>query len=84
MAFFPFEQLDTISPRAVLLVAGSKADTLFWSEQAYKKCKDPKELYVVNGATHIDMYDRPQFVTPAVAKLAAFFDRHLGEVSRAK
>jgi fermentation-respiration switch protein FrsA (DUF1100 family) len=79
MAFFPFEQLDTISPRAVLLVAGSKADTLFWSEQAYKKCKDPKELYVVNGATHIDMYDRPQFVTPAVAKLAAFFDRHLGQ-----
>lgn len=79
MAFFPFEQLDTISPRAVLLIAGSKADTLFWSEQAYQKCKDPKELYIVNGATHIDMYDRPQFVTPSVAKLAAFFGRHLGQ-----
>jgi fermentation-respiration switch protein FrsA (DUF1100 family) len=36
MAFFPFEQLDTISPRPLLVVAGSKADTLFWS-QADKK-----------------------------------------------
>jgi hypothetical protein len=78
MAFFPFEQIDTISPRAVLLIAGSKADTLFWSEQAYQKCKDPRELYIVNGATHIDMYDRLQFVTPAVAKLSAFFARYLG------
>lgn len=37
------------------------------------KAKDPKELYIVEGASHIDLYDRPQFVTPAVAKLAAFF-----------
>jgi fermentation-respiration switch protein FrsA (DUF1100 family) len=79
MAFFPFEQLDTISPRAVLLIAGSKADTLFWSEQASQKCRDPKELYIVHGATHIDLYDRPQFVTPTVAKLAAFFGRYLGQ-----
>lgn len=79
MAFFPFEQIDTISPRAVLLIAGSNADTLFWSEQAYQKCKDPKELYIVNGATHIDLYDRPQFVSPAVAKLAAFFRSQLGQ-----
>ena len=32
IAFFPFEQLDTISPRPLLVIAGSKADTLFWSE----------------------------------------------------
>jgi fermentation-respiration switch protein FrsA (DUF1100 family) len=44
----------------------------------YEKAKEPKELYVVEGATHIDMYDRPQFVTPAVAKLKEFFGRHLG------
>ena len=44
-----------------------------------KKAKDPKELYIVEGATHIDMYDRPQFVTPAVAKLAEFFGRYLDQ-----
>jgi uncharacterized protein len=75
IAFFPFEQLDTISPRPLLVIAGSKADTLFWSQDVIKKAKDPKELYIVEGATHIDMYDRPQFVSPAVTKLAAFFGR---------
>ena len=79
MAFFPFEQLDTISPRPLLVIAGSKADTLFWSREVYEKAKEPKELHVVEGATHIDMYDRPQFVTPAVGKLSGFFGRHLGE-----
>jgi fermentation-respiration switch protein FrsA (DUF1100 family) len=77
MAFFPFEQLETISPRPLLVIAGSKADTLFWSQQVLQKARDPKELFIVEGATHIDMYDRPQFVTPAVAKLKEFFGRHL-------
>ena len=77
MAFFPFDQLDTISPRPLLVVAGSKADTLFWSQEVLAKAKEPKELHVIEGATHIDMYDRPQFVTPAVSKLADFFGRHL-------
>ena len=75
MAFFPFEQIETISPRPLLVIAGSKADTLFWSEEVIKKAKEPKELHLIEGATHMDMYDRPQFVTPAVAKLAAFFSR---------
>ena len=79
IAFFPFEQLDTISPRPLLVIAGSKADTRFWSEDVMEKAKDPKELYIVEGATHIDMYDRPQFVTPAISKLADFFGRYLRE-----
>jgi fermentation-respiration switch protein FrsA (DUF1100 family) len=77
MAFFPFEQLDTISPRPLLLIAGSKADTLSWSQQVHQKAKEPKELFVVDGATHIDLYDKPQFVGPAVTKLLAFFSQYL-------
>ena len=42
-----------------------------------RRPRSPKELFVVEGATHIDLYDRPQFVTPAVAKLTAFFSQHL-------
>jgi fermentation-respiration switch protein FrsA (DUF1100 family) len=80
MAFFPFAQLDTISPRPLLVIAGSKADTLFWSREVYEKAKEPKEIHIVEGATHIDMYDRPQFVGPAVSKLAEFFGRHLAAV----
>ncbi len=77
LAYFPFDQLETISPRPLLVIAGSKADTLFWSEEVHQKAKNPKELYVVDGATHIDMYDKPQFVGPAVTKLDAFFSQHL-------
>jgi fermentation-respiration switch protein FrsA (DUF1100 family) len=55
MAFFPFQQLDTISPRPLLVIAGSKADTLFWSREVHAKARDPKELHVIEGATHIDL-----------------------------
>jgi uncharacterized protein len=77
MAFFPFNQLEMISPRPLLLIAGSKADTLFWSKEVMEKARQPKELFTVEGATHIDLYDRPQYVTPAVAKLKEFFDKAL-------
>lgn len=77
MAYFPFDQLETISPRPLLVIAGSKAGTLFWSQEVVEKAKQPKELFIVDGATHIDMYDRPQFVAPAVAKLKDFFGQHL-------
>jgi len=73
MAFFPFDQLETISPRPLLVIAGSKADTIFWSQDVIRKAKEPKELHIIEGASHMDMYDRPLFVAPAVAKLAAFF-----------
>ena len=84
MAFFPFTQLDTISPRPLLVIAGSKADTLFWSRGVYEKAKEPKELHIIDGATHIDMYDRAQFVAPAVAKLADFFGRNLADARGSK
>ncbi|MCY1083418.1 alpha/beta hydrolase [Archangium lansingense] len=77
MAFFPFEQIETISPRPILLIGGSKADTLYWSQEAYAMAREPKELIVIEGATHIDMYDKEQFVTPAVTKLTDFFMRAL-------
>lgn len=77
MAFFPFEQMETISPRPILLVAGSKADTLFMSQAAYNKAKEPRELFVVPGASHIDLYYKPEFVPTVVAKLKDFFDKAL-------
>jgi fermentation-respiration switch protein FrsA (DUF1100 family) len=77
MAFFPFEQVDTIAPRPLLMIAGSEADTRYFSEEAVAKAKEPRELFVIPGATHIDLYDKPQFVTPAVAKLTEFFGKAL-------
>jgi fermentation-respiration switch protein FrsA (DUF1100 family) len=77
LAFYPLSHMDAISPRPVLLIAGEEADTRFYSQVAYDKAKDPRELFIVPGATHIDMYDKPQFVGPAVVRLKAFFEKNL-------
>lgn len=36
-----------------------------------------QKLCLVDGATHIDLYDKPEYVTPAVERLDAFFDKYL-------
>ncbi len=77
IAFFAFDQVETISLRPILMIAGGKADSLYFSENAYKKANEPKELFLAPEATHIDMYDKPQYVTPAVTKLNAFFNKYL-------
>ena len=46
-AFDAFQYLDTLSPRPLLLIVGSKADTLYFSEDAMQRAKEPKELYVI-------------------------------------
>ena len=65
-AFEAFQYLDTVSPRPLLLIVGSKANTIYFSEDAYNRAKDPKELYVIEGATHVDLYDKPEFVPQVV------------------
>ncbi len=50
--------LDEISPRPILFVVGDRAHSRFFSEEAYAKAQEPKELYVVEDAEHIDLYDR--------------------------
>jgi fermentation-respiration switch protein FrsA (DUF1100 family) len=59
------------------MVVGEKADTKFWSDEVYSKAREPKEIFIVDGASHIDMYDKPQFLAPAVAKLKEFYEMHL-------
>src|SRR5712691_8666954 len=77
IAFFPFEQADMISPRPLLLIAGSEADTLYFSQNAYEKAKEPKQLYIIPGATHIDLYYKPEYVPQAAEKLTEFFTKNL-------
>jgi fermentation-respiration switch protein FrsA (DUF1100 family) len=77
MAFFPFEQIETISPRPLLLIAGSEADTLNFSQNAYAKANEPKELMLIDGASHIDLYWNPAYVPQVAEKLTEFFRSHL-------
>jgi uncharacterized protein len=75
-----FSALDTVellAPTPLLVIAGDQAETLGQSEAVYAKAKEPKELFLIQGGTHFDFYDQPEYVTPALAKIDAFFKQHL-------
>lgn len=77
MNFFPLSQIETISPRPLLFIVGEKAESAYFSENAFNLASFPKELYVVPGASHVDLYDRPQFTSQTLAKLDLFFSQYL-------
>ncbi|MDR2961270.1 MAG: alpha/beta hydrolase [Stenotrophomonas sp.] len=75
MNFYPFNDIETISPRPMLFIAGSEAHSLEFSEEAYRLAGQPKELYIVPGAGHVDLYDRVDMIP--FDKLIAFFKKSL-------
>ena len=77
MNFFPFTQIETISPRPLLFIVGENAVSKYFSEDAYEKAAEPKELFVVPGATHVDLYDQPEYLKIALPKLDTFFKQYL-------
>jgi fermentation-respiration switch protein FrsA (DUF1100 family)/quercetin dioxygenase-like cupin family protein/alkylhydroperoxidase/carboxymuconolactone decarboxylase family protein YurZ len=77
MNFFPFAQIETISPRPVLFIAGERAVSKYFSDNAYALASEPKELFVVPNASHVDLYDRPEYLKITLPKLADFFNKNL-------
>lgn len=73
--FYPFNDIETISPRPMLFITGDQAHSKEFSEYAYKRASEPKELVWVKGAGHVDLYDRVDLIP--FDKLKGFFDRHL-------
>lgn len=75
MNFYPFNDIETISPRPMLFIAGENAHSREFSEDAYRLAGEPKELFIVPGAGHVDLYDRVNLIP--WDKLTAFFNQHL-------
>jgi hypothetical protein len=78
MAFtnFPLmNYVEDISPRPILFIIGEKAHSRYFAEDAYKLAKEPKELVVIPGARHIDLYDRVDMIP--FDKLDDFFTKNL-------
>lgn len=67
--------IETVSPRPILFIIGENAHSRYFSEDAYKKAAEPKELYIVPGARHIDLYDRTDRIP--FDKLTTFFSENL-------
>ncbi|MWV14357.1 alpha/beta hydrolase [Pseudomonas sp. R-28-1W-6] len=78
MSFDATNQIELID-RPLLLIAGSQADSLYMSEEAFAKASgtQDKELFKIEGATHIETYWVPKYVDAAMGKLTAFFARTL-------
>ena len=78
---FPFmnfpllTHIKEISPRPVLIVVGDHAFSRYFGEDAYKAAAQPKELYVVPDAGHVDLYDKKDKIP--FEKLESFFKQNL-------
>jgi fermentation-respiration switch protein FrsA (DUF1100 family) len=77
MNFPLMSYIDTISPRPILFIIGENGHSNYYSEEAYKKAAEPKELYVVPGARHIDLYDGGDNNYIPFDKLESFFKENL-------
>lgn len=73
--FGPLGHVEDIAPRPILLVTGDQAHSRYFSDTVYQQATGPKELVVVPGARHIDLYDRTDLIP--FDKLDTFFSEHL-------
>jgi fermentation-respiration switch protein FrsA (DUF1100 family) len=72
------DQIELID-QPLLMMAGSKADTKYMTDEAFNKATNAKnkELFIIEGATHIQSYWRPEYVNKAVTRLVDFFKTNL-------
>jgi fermentation-respiration switch protein FrsA (DUF1100 family) len=75
--FDAFRFIGLIAPRPLLMIVGREAATSFMSTEAFWHAREPKELVWIDGATHVALYDKDEYVTPAIEKLSSFFRAHL-------
>lgn len=75
MNFYPFNDIETISPRPMLFITGDQAHSKEFSEDAYQRAGEPKELFYVKNAGHVDLYDRVDLIP--FGKLTSFFESNL-------
>jgi fermentation-respiration switch protein FrsA (DUF1100 family) len=67
--------IKEISPRPLLIIAGENAHSRYFSEDAYRAASEPKELMIIPGAVHTDLYDKTDIIP--FEKLNDFFRSNL-------
>jgi fermentation-respiration switch protein FrsA (DUF1100 family) len=79
MNFSLLTHIESISPRPILFVVGDHAHSRYFSEDAYEAAAEPKELYTVPNAGHVDLYDKTDLIP--FDKLDEFFTENLASRS---
>lgn len=75
MNFYPFHDIDSIAPRPLLFISGDQAHSREFSEDAYARAVQPKEMLWIPGAGHVDLYDRVDLIP--FDRLTQFFQTNL-------
>lgn len=76
--FFNFnmtEHVEELAPRPIMLITGTKAHSKYHSDDVYARAKGPKEMVIVEGAAHCDLYDNMNLIP--FGKLDKFFKDNL-------
>lgn len=78
MAWDATDQIELIN-QPLLMISGSEAGTKYMTDEAFEKASNAKdkELFLIDGATHIETYWKPEYVKQAVDKLANFYKKNL-------
>jgi len=78
MNFDAASNMDLIN-QPLLMMAGSRADSLYMTQSAFQGATSAKtkELFLIDGATHIETYWKPDYVKQAMDKLTRFFGKVL-------
>jgi fermentation-respiration switch protein FrsA (DUF1100 family) len=74
-SFSAFSGIGTLLTQPLLVIAGSNAGSKWHSERAYELAKGSKELFIVEGGTHMSLYDKD--VPQVMPKVAEFFGKNL-------
>lgn len=67
--------IKEIAPRPLLIIAGEKAHSRYFSEDVFKMATEPKELMIIPNAVHVDLYDKMNVIP--FDKLETFFRENL-------
>lgn len=78
MAFHDaFHAVPLIGPRPILQIIGERAVTAWMAVEAHQRATGPKEIHWIKGASHVDLYDKKEYIDPAIDKLTDFFTTNL-------
>lgn len=83
MLFSAVNASTPLFTQPALFIVGEKADSRWHSQNIYDAIPgDDKEIFVIPGATHVDLYDREPYVRQAVEKLADFYRKAFSDPKR--
>jgi uncharacterized protein len=87
--FIPWESVDRlalfnalaaiplIGQRPLLVIVGRNAVTAWMSIEAFQRAVGPKKIFWIDGASHVDLYDKREYVDPATEELISFYAANL-------